>query len=280
MKTIMIKNFSTWIFLVFIVLLSAGCSNHAQYRSSSVVNYLYPDKQDIQQPQIPLLNLPLKVGIAFVPEESSSDDGLIEETKINLLESISSNFKQYPFVASIQTIPSAYLYKEGGFSNLNQLLTMYGIDVIALVSYDQQQFTNEGVLSLAYWTLIGAYIVPGNKNDTHTMLDVAIFDIKSQKMLFRAPGLSHINGRSTPINVSEELREDSITGFKEASKQLIVNLDQELKRFRERVKESPTEYTVNHRSGYTGGGSVDIWLLLSLLSFLFYGVWAKRLEKH
>ena len=43
---------------------------------------------------------------------------------------------------------------------------MFGIDVIVLLSYDQVQFRDEGLLSLTYWTVVGAYTIPGEKNDT------------------------------------------------------------------------------------------------------------------
>jgi len=97
-----------------------------------------------------------------------------------------------------------------------------------LLSYDQTQFTEEGLASITYWTIVGAYIIPGEKNDTHTMVDAAVYDIQSRKMLFRAPGISHIKGLSTPVNLNEELRDDSIEGFKEASVDVIKNLDLQL----------------------------------------------------
>ena len=40
---------------------------------------------------------------------------------------------------------------------------MLGIDVIALFSYNQVQFRDEGLLSLTYWTLIGAYVAQGER---------------------------------------------------------------------------------------------------------------------
>ncbi len=47
--------------------------------------------------------------------------------------------------------------------------------------YDQVQFTGEGLLSLTYWTIVGAYLVPGEKNETKTMLDAAVFYIASRR---------------------------------------------------------------------------------------------------
>ncbi len=218
----------------------SGCATRSTHHSSSVVNYLYPEKSEhVEITQIPTLSLPLRVGVAFVPETSGRNYGFTEKEKARLLKEISGNFRKYKFVKSIEILPSAYLVPKGSFTNLDQIRTMYGIDVIALVSYDQTQFTDEGLASISYWTLIGAYIVPGEKNDTHTMVDAAVYDIKSRKMLFRAPGTSHIKGRATPVNLSEELRMDSLEGFNVASKDLVKNLDEQLKLFREKVKEAP-----------------------------------------
>ncbi len=148
---------------------------------------------------------------------------------------------------------------------------MYGIDVIALVSYDQVQFTDEGLLSLTYWTLVGAYVVSGEKNDTSTMLDTAVYDIKSKKMLFRAPGTSNIKGRATPINLSEELRVDSIRGFEEATGHMISNLDVQLANFREKIKRNPEQIKIVHREGYSGGGAIGwmeaVLMLLVVVTF-------------
>ena len=253
-------------FLVIVTL--AGCvySPSERHYSSSVVKYLYSDKQVEVKPQIPTLSLPLSVGIAFVPSSSGSDSQLTENQKRTLMEKIAEHFKRYDYVKNIEIIPSPYLQPEGGFANLDQIRTMFGVDVIALVSYDQHQFTDQGVVSLSYWTIVGAYVIPGEKNDTHTMVDAAVYDIVSRKLLFRAPGVSHIKGSATPVNISEELREDRVEGFKLASEDLIKNLDSELKRFEEKVKDAPQSYHVVHEEGYRGGGSIDALMVL-LLAF-------------
>ncbi len=247
---------------------------------SSVVDYLYSKESgEIIQPSIPHLNIPVRVGIAFVPEQVANskwargdESPLTESNKSNLLEKVADKFRPYKFVSKIEVIPSAYLTPNGGFSNLEQIRTMHGIDVIALVSYDQTQFTDSDFLSFTYWTLIGAYIVSGEKNDTSTMLDTTVYDISSKKMLFRAPGTSEIKGRSTPINLSEELRLDSINGFKEASEKMTGNLDIQLNRFREKIKNNPEQVKVNYRKGYSGGGSFSIFELTALLLLLLFSI--------
>ena len=246
---------------LFLMIILAGCGG-GQYShyTSSTVDYLYPAQQVVDVPTVPLLSLPLRVGVAFVPESSGTrsyrKSGLSEIDKMNLMDRITAEFKKSSFVKDIQNIPSIYLTGGGGFTNLDQIRTMYGVDVIALLSYDQVQHTDEGLLSLSYWTIIGIYIVKGEKNDTSTMVDAAVYDIDSRKMLFRAPGISHVKASATPVNLSEQLRLNSLEGFHLASDDLIINLQNELERFKTKVKEKPEEYSVEHSPEYTGGGGM------------------------
>ncbi|MBI4825716.1 MAG: rhombotarget lipoprotein [Nitrospirae bacterium] len=255
-----------------------GCAaQRKNHHSSSAFQYLYPDKEGyIDTPGIPLLSLPLRVGIAFVPETTDSYNSLTEQDKMDLMKEVSMHFKKYDFVKSIELIPSAYLAEKGSFANLDQIRTMYGVDVIALLSYDQTQFTDQGIASITYWTIVGAYIVPGEKNATHTMVDASIYDIKSRKMLFRAPGINYKKSNATPVNLTEQLRTDRVLGFQEASKDLIINLDVQLGLLKEKIKESPEDYKIEHKPGYTGGGSLDAYFLIFVFVSGGYWLWQKR----
>ena len=252
------------------VLSFTGCfplhGRHSRY-TSSAVDYLYPNSNVVEQPSIPRLSLPLRVGVAFVPESFGGpiQYKLSRRDKMSLMKRISSEFKSMQFVKDIELIPTDYLTRGGGFTNLDQIRTMYNIDVIALLSYDQIQHTDEGMLSFSYLTIIGAYVIRGEKNDTNTMVDAVVYDIASRKMLFRAPGTSHINGSSTPVNLSEQLRKDSMEGFNKAADDLVVNLKEELDSFKEKVKEAPQAYHIAHKPGYTGGGSLGGAYALILL---------------
>jgi len=267
-------------FISLMVISLVSCSNQKVGRKSIVVDYLYPSEHEkIIEPSIPLLKLPIKLGIAFVPEQSSATrgynmwagdmdlrSGLTEVKKMQILSKVASYFKKYSFVGEIQEIPSNYLTPGGSFTNLEQIKTMYGVDVIALVSYDQVQFTDAGLLSISYWTIVGAYIVSGEKNDTNTLMDTVVYDIASKKMLFRAPGTSIVKGRSTPVNQSEELRLDSVKGFDLATKTMIENLDIQLASFREKAKQNPEQIKIEKTQGYSGsgGGAIDFLVLAGL----------------
>ncbi len=254
--------------LLPLVALFASCmvGQTARY-TSNVVDYLYPEGAEAQVPSIPHLSLPLKVGVAFVPGEESyyAPHSITEQQKMELSERIAAEFRDLEFVEHIELIPSAYLSAGGGFTNLDQIQAMYGVDVMALISYDQVQHTDEDWLSLSYWSIVGMYVIEGEENDTSTMVDAAVFDIKSRKLLFRAPGLSHVEGTATPINQSEQLRLDSLEGLQLASDDLVLKLRGELIRFQERVKDAPEEYVIEHEPGYVGGGSTGGAFALAVL---------------
>jgi rhombotail lipoprotein len=277
------------IIVVASIPLVAGCAmfGTSSHHASSVMQYLYPkDTQHTDAPAVPVLSLPLKVGIAFVPEDRGQSRGGVfvpqenasftEKQKMALMKEVSDNFKKYPFVQSIELIPSAYVTPRGGFANLEQLRSMFGVDVITLLSYDQVQFTDQGLLSLTYWTVVGAYVVQGEKNDTKTLMDAVVYDIPSRKLLFRAPGTSQIKAAATPVNLSEQLRRDGERGLNQAATNMVSNLQEQLQLFRERVKSSPTEFKVVAKPGYKGGGSLGAGDLLMLAGMGLFFLWPRK----
>lgn len=260
----------------------AGCAlmegpNHTRH-ATSLMQFLYPGQTGrTQSPSIPTLTLPLRVGIAFVPDATQRDrsaphvDRLSETFKATLAREVSQHFQALPFVKAIEIVPTAYLQPAGGFPSLDQIRQLFGVDIMVLLSFDQSQSQDSSILSLTYWTLVGAYVIPAEKNTTATLLDAAVFDIPSRKLLFRAPGLSHVPGRSTPVNASEALREDAQRGFQIASTNLVQNLKTELAAFQERIRQQPDEVKIVRSPGYraAAGSFEGIFLvLLGLLTFV------------
>jgi rhombotail lipoprotein len=250
-------------------LLLSGCFGLRHYdvaSRSSLVEFLYPDTANpIAAPGIPQLELPLRVGVAFTPAQLTANTGLSAASRNDLAQEVVREFEALDFIDTIQIIPSDYLRQRGSFNNLDQLGSLFGIDVVVLLSYDQSTFTSEGLASLTYWTIVGAYIVPGERNDTQTLIDAAVYDIDSRMLLFRAPGTSVVKSRSALVGNSAQMREDSIRGFDEAGVQLKQNLATELESFKQRVKEAPQNYAVTTREGYTGSGSNEGIFLLAVV---------------
>ena len=77
--------------------------NVRQGVSSSLVDYLYP-KGEIPPEydrSVPNLNLPLRVGLAFVPSSSGNVEGLSETHKAELLEKAGQAFSGREFIKEI-----------------------------------------------------------------------------------------------------------------------------------------------------------------------------------
>lgn len=241
--------------------LLGGCHYHSHQRaqrSSSLMEFLYPEnEQQLVAQQTPVLSLPLRVGIAFTPSPNRAGAAMSSGQREALLERVASRFRALPFVSSIELIPDGYLRAKGGFANLDQLRRMMGVEVIVLLSYDQMQFSDENLLSLTYWTIVGTYLFHGNRNDTQTLVEASVFDIASRSFLFRAPGSDQVRRGSTGHEISVNLRQDSEESMRRAIDDLGGKLATQLDDFKLRIKEGKAGVRIEHRPGYTGAGALD-----------------------
>jgi rhombotail lipoprotein len=152
-----------------------------------------------------------------------------------------------------------------GFSGLEQVARLYGLDIIALVSYDQVVATDDTRSSILYWTIIGAYFIEGSRNDVQTFVDTAVFDIATRKLMIRAPGIDKATQKSTLVESSQELRAARSASFDRAMEDMTTNLQGELDRFELRLKEDPTVARVDSSAMPGGGGAAGLVMLLALL---------------
>jgi len=224
-----------------ILLTSLGCNEpHTTTRRSSLMDYLYPKKQAAPTPNPAgaRLKLPLRLGIAFVPAGTSSwrvPNLMAPGQEKPLLDVVKQSFKDRPWISEIKLVPSNYLRPEGGFENMDQVARMYGVDVMALVSVDQIQYTDPRWYSFTYLSIVGAYVLPGDANDTRTLIDAAVYDVASHTFLLRAPGQSQIKGSSTWAHREVQLREHSGKGMQMAMADLAKNLDAEVGAFKAEI---------------------------------------------
>ena len=266
---------------VLVVLLTAiaGCaswgSGKGHKQVGSVVDYLYPSAKEPPQlkTDVTYLRPPVRVGVAFVPG-SGLASSLPETEKIRLLERVKASFSRHEFIGNIEVIPTSYLQPKGGFTNLEQVARMFNVEVVALLSYDQVQFNDTNMLSVLYWTIVGAYIIHGDQYDVQTLVDASVFDVRTHKLLFRAPGTSQVKGSASMAGFSERARAARVEGYNKAVDDLVPKLQAELDGFKERIK-TDVAFKVENKPGYSGGGSVD-GLLLALAGVLAAFGYAKR----
>jgi len=248
---------------------ASGCAfwegpQHRRYRST-LVEYLYPDRDPSAHVRPARLQLPLRIGIAFVPSEPQPLDPQQEE---RLLEIVRKSFAARDWVGEIQTIPSSYLQPRGGFDDLEQVAHLMDVDIVALVSVDQIQYNDPTLLSILYVSVVGQYLLPGDRNDTRTLIDVAAVDVQSHAFLLRAPGASRISGMAAPVDVERRLRYKSDEGLRLAMLDLTKNLDTAVVTFKTSVASGRrADVDIFTRQGVSirGGGAFDGVTVVMLL---------------
>ncbi|HEX3067515.1 MAG TPA: rhombotarget lipoprotein [Thermoanaerobaculia bacterium] len=267
------------------MVLLLGCSFARQvHRRSNLMSYLYPKATEAPLPssQGVRLRLPLRVGIAFVPSEAAYGQyggmgatmpGTVEKNLLNVLRDA---FKSRDWVKEVVVIPSNYLTPGGGFTNLDQVSQMFGVDVIALVSVDQFQSSDPYPISFLYLSIVGAYVLPLDHNDTRTLIDAAVFYVPARRFLLRAPGQSRITGHSTAVDVGESMRERSVKGLSMAMSDLSVNLSKEADAFKQDIisgERNDVEVINKQGTSIRTSGSIGWLWALSLLLLVAMRRW-------
>ncbi len=254
------------------LMFGAGYEKTRQGASSSLVDFLYPEGAvpPAVDDRLPQLSLPLRVGIAFIPPTGEAVISAAEQRA--LMEHVADAFRDREYVLSIEAIPEAYMRSARGVHGMRQVASLYDVDIMALVSYDQISFSGERDSAIMYWTIVGALVFKGNTNEVQTMIDTAVFDVSTAKLLFRAPGTHKQQRNATLMDNARDLRELRQEGFAGATDDMIVNLDGELAHFQDGIKQGERAQ-VAWRSGYGGGGGGTVsWQLLVLLLLIVLAV--------
>ena len=259
--------------LVTVALLLTGCSSLWNWSgdtrsgdSSSLVDYLYPNGEippDVDG-SVPYLELPLGVGIGFVPGRAGHGS-ISEATRMYLLEEVKAGFVDREYISHIEVIPDTYLRSSRGVTGMQQVARLYDLDVMVLVSYDQVAFSEENPSGFLYWTIIGAYVIKATSNEVQTFVDTAVFDVNTARLLFRAPGSDAISDRSTLVEAGETVRRARDDSIEAAMGEMTDNLSLELEHFQERIKNDPTVAQTTWKEGSGGVGGVGCLLLAALL---------------
>ena len=258
--------------LAALLLLGIGCATpETIQRRSSLASYLGAKTAPATEaPAGPVkLQLPLRLGIAFIPAETGQRQGsLVGNAATHLLASgqeqelhqqVADLFGQKPWTLSFKIIPALYLTKEGGFEDLTRVARSFGVDVVALVSVDQVQFSSPRWYAWTYWTLVGAYIVKGDKNDTTTLVDAAVYHVPSRTFLFRAGAVGTTKGSSSWSNREDAFRQQARESLKLAMGNLSASLDQGVAGFKQDLVKGAREdvQLVDKDGNLLGSSSYD-----------------------
>lgn len=234
--------------LVLPVLLALGCATpETVQRRSSLASYLgaKPAPAGAPAPGPADVELPFRLGIAFVPADPTQSRGDFAPTnqlgplgpgqEPELHTKVAASFEKKAWARDLKTIPSLYLARGGGWEDLDKVARSFQVEVVALVSVDQIQFSNPKWYAWTYWTLVGAYMVKGDKNDTTTVVDAAVYHVPSRTLLFRAGGVGTAKGTSTWSGREDAFRQQSRESLALAMTDLSGALDREAAAFRQAV---------------------------------------------
>lgn len=246
-----------------------ACTNHV-HSSTSLVGFLYPDGHaPPPDDSIPQLPVPLRVGLAFLPSQPGTAGGTPDAARREqLLERIRPLFASRKFVSDITIIPDYYLAAGKGMAGLEGVERLYNVDVMALVSYDQVSLTTDlKYRSLAYLTIVGAYVVNGSEHEVSTLVDLAVVEPRTRSLILRAGGTDSTHRVSTLVDQPRELRATTADGFTRATDSMIEHFDLALTKFESDVREGTARVKVVHKdgSGRGGGGAVGALEALALL---------------
>jgi rhombotail lipoprotein len=263
---------------------SPFCAN-AAHSSSSLVSFLYPNgAAPPSVDTIPQLRVPLRVGLAFLPSQGESPfNGLGAAEKEQLLDRIRQRFQSRRFVSEITVIPDYYLANARGFAGLAGLQRLYSVDVVALVSYDQVSNSSDmKYRSLAYLTIVGAFLVNGTENQVTTLVDLAVVDPTTRSLILRAGGTSSQKVESTLVDRTHNVREASVGGYSAATDTMIEHFDLALTQFELSVRSGTARVAVVNRDGSArgGGGAINAGALAPLLLLLALRVATAHRARH
>ncbi len=253
-------------------LLCPGCgARRSAHSSSSLVEFLYPEgKPPPRENSMPELHVPLRVGLAFLPAPGFGAGGPNAALEEELLERVKQHFSARKFITEIVVIPAYYLGNQRGYTGLQAVQRLYSVDLMALVSYDQVTNADQNGWSLGYLTIVGAYVLRGDRYDVSTLLDLAVVDPATRSLVLRAGGIDTRHGTSTLIAESRESREAGAAGFRAAADQMIEHFDTALTGFEADVRAGRANVRVvhNNAAGGEGGKGEFTWPWLVVLSAL------------
>jgi len=185
---------------------------------------------------------------------------------------------------------------------LKTLRDMYGVDIVAIISYQQdQRSSRNSFLSFLDLAIVPAYTIPSVKVTTSTVVDGKIVHIPSNAIIFRASGLNEQSTHMTPVSSQENgSNEESIkgltasiidlgenvseilTGLSEFDLSTAVSMDEVIEQSKSSEEDGSTleEKSWEKVDSYkrSGGGSIDLIGLLAL-GIVFVGVRRKSKSK-
>ncbi len=257
------------IVLLCAAVLQSGCAlfmgpSHDQTSSvnvtQSALNYLYPGDTGESMPLAAStqLELPLRVGVAYVPGQGGYSATVHDAT----LETLAALLAQQDFIKRAVVLPPDNLTPGGGFEELTRLAHLYRVDAVVLLSYEQVVYTEDSALSLLDLTIVGAFVVPGHKNEVQTRLTATSVHVPSQRYLFSASTTHTTEQRASLVHSPTQIRQARDDSLIAATHEVAARLELALEAFK-------TDLESDDSIHIAGGSGGVLFLTLILICVAF-----------
>lgn len=225
---------------VFSFVILAGCAalNQRSKFSSSVPlsSFIKPVSDSRQIDKKTPLTFPVSVSILFIPGGTINKGvytsyGSVPYTTLykasqELKKQLLANPKYISSVSIIQGDETSSMI------SLNDIRSSYATDVVIILSYKQDQSNSQtGAAGLADVTIVGAFVVPGVKINTTTLVDAKIIHIPNNAIIFRTSATNEHSTHSTSYTVESTATEESINGILAATTEIGNSLNKTLTKF-------------------------------------------------
>jgi rhombotail lipoprotein len=221
--------------VVAVALHAAACTVEPRHFRSNALEYLYPYGAPATEPRDVSVRLPARVGIALAPRNSMRALTFTVSQQEELLRRIAEQFRGREGIAPVVIVPAGELKALGSFGDLDRIQAEFGVDLVMLVSCDQFQSAEATRASWTYWSVVGAYVVTAEKDETASVADVVMYDVSSRVMVLHAEGSDRSKNETIPADVEGSLREARARGFDRAVDGLMGKLDLALVAFQKQI---------------------------------------------
>lgn len=179
--------------------------------SEDLSQILIPVKDSLVSVDKKPITFPATVGILMVPSRNTL---MVPNSTLWLAaaELKKELLKNDSFINGVLIISTSDIRDK---ISLDTIRSMYGVDILAVLSYEQdQRSTRNSFATLMDLAIIPAFIVPSIKLTTSTVVDGKIVHIPSNAIVFRASGLDERSIFSTPASTQDgQPNEESIRGL-------------------------------------------------------------------
>lgn len=215
--------------IAWLAVMLTGCAASKGFDRSTLKNSLgeITTDQDIQNGLAlkPQLSTPFKLAVYLNNESWNAKRRFWNDEEKNDLLTYGNRLKEAGIVSDIYVISEDIVpgpRHSGALKNLRLGAARYGADALLVITDVSSVDRYNNPSALLYWTIVGAYVIPGTHSDALVMMRSSLWDVRNG-YLYATQDAEGMGKRVGPALVTEDV--DSIYA---AKKMAIANLGKKL----------------------------------------------------